>query len=792
MRLALLAVCILLSARAATAQLERPWLDANLPTEARVTALLAAMTLEEKAAQMRSAWRKKPEWMYRPGDLALRPDSLRAHFPHGLGQVTRPSDGFGGDLLTREQTIDLTNRLQRYFVEETRLGIPVFFHEEALHGFAAQGGTSYPQPIALAGSFDTAMVREVFRQIAGEVRSFGAHQVLTPVLDVCRDPRWGRVEETYGEDPFLVAEIAKAAVGGFQGTRDYDGRDSARVLATLKHLTGHGIPEGGNNIGPAFISRRLLREVFLYPFKTVIEAERPGSLMASYNEIDGVPSHANRWMMREWLRGEAGFEGFVVSDYFALRELHESDAQASHHVARDAYEACVLGLRTGINIELPDGDVYLEIPRVVRDGAVDEAVLDELLRPMLAAKFEFGLFEQPYAVARAPSERELQRARDLARTAAVQSMVLLQNRDDRLPLRKTEGLRIAAIGPNMDRELLGGYSGKPLRNVTVLQGLRDSYDDVAYAKGVSITTTSGWGQDSVAFPSYDADEAMIREAEAVAKTADVIVLAIGGNEQTSREAWADNHLGDRPTLELVGRQNDLVDRLAATGKPIVALVFGGRPLALQNVLAKCDAVIQCWYLGQETGVAVSNVLQGRVSPSAKLAISFPRSAGHIPAYYSKKPSADRGYLADETSALLPFGHGLTYSSFDVSAPRLNKTTISPTEGATVSVDVTNTGAMRAAEVVQLYIRDEFATVTRPIRELKGFARVSLAPGERRTVQIPILPRDLSMYDIDMDYVVEPGDFTIMTGTSSDPTQLQSTTLTVRDASGKPARRPGRR
>ena len=774
--LLLLVACFALSAqRSATG----PWLNADLPTDARVTALLAEMTLEEKAAQMIAVWQKKKEWVYDEATLSLRLDSLAAHFPHGVGQVTRPSDARGG--LSRAETVELTNRIQRHLVENTRLGIPAFFHEEALHGFAAKGGTSYPQPIALAGSFDTAMVRAVFGQIASEVRAYGAHQVLTPVLDVCRDPRWGRVEETYGEDPYLVGEIGKAAVGGFQGGRDYDGRDSTRVLATLKHLTGHGIPEAGMNIGPAFLSRRQLREVFLYPFKTVIAAEKPGALMASYNEIDGVPSHANTWMMREWLRGEAGFEGFVVSDYFALRELNQSSAQASHRVARNAYEAAVLGLRAGINIELPDPDVYPSIVQVVRDGAVAESVLDELLRPMLAAKFEFGLFEDPYATARTPTDRDVSRGRLLAREAAVKSMVLLQNRNDRLPLAES-GLKIAAIGPNMDRELLGGYSGQPLKFVTVLDGLRDLYKsaNVTYAKGVTITTTSGWGQDSVAFPTAAADEVTMREAVAVASASDVIVVAIGGNEQTSREAWATNHLGDRPTLQLVGRQNELIDRLAATGKPIVALVFGGRPLALQNVLDKCDAVVQCWYLGQETGIAVANVLSGRVSPSAKLAISFPRSVGHIPAYYSKKPSANRGYLDDETSALFPFGYGLSYTSFRVSAPRLNKATISKTEGATVSVDVTNTGQRRGAEVVQVYVRDEFATVTRPVRELKGFARVTLDPGQTQTVRIPLTAESLSMYDINMDYVVEPGDFTVSVGTSSRPADLQSVKLTVRE------------
>ncbi len=764
----LLVLLVLLAGSRVLAQAphaDRPWLAPGMPTDARVEALIAAMTLEEKAAQMVSAWRQKPLYIY-DDELALKPASMTARFPHGLGQVTRPSDGFGPvGLLSQKQTIDLTNAIQRHFVERTRLGIPTFFHEEALHGFAARGATSYPQPIALAGTFDPALVREVFTEVASEVRAYGAHQVLSPVLDVCRDPRWGRVEETYGEDPYLAGEIGKASVGGFQGGRDWTGRDSNHVMATLKHLTGHGVPEGGNNIGPAFISERYLREVFMYPFKEVIATEKPVSLMASYNEVDGIPSHANVWMLRDVLRGEMGFEGYVVSDYFALRELNESAAQASHHVAKDAYEATVLGLRAGVNIELPDADVYPSIVQVVRDGKVAESVVDSLLRPMLKAKFDMGLFENPYK-SYVDIQPTVDAARPLARRAATQSMVLLQNRGGRLPLSGTPS--VAAIGPNMDRSLLGGYSGEPTYEESVLAGLRAAMgaDRVSYAQGCYITTTSGWGNDSVGFATPEQDEALIEEAVAVAKTQDIIIVAIGGNEQTSREAWATNHLGDRTSLELIGRQNELIDRLAATGKPIVALVFGGRPLALQHVLDKCDAVIQCWYLGQETGGAVADVLTGVANPSGKLAISFPRSVGHIPAHYGRKPSARRGYLADSTSALFPFGYGLSYTSFSVSAPTLSASTIGRDGSVAIAARVTNTGKVAGAEVVQLYIRDLYSSVTRPVLELKGFERVELAPGESTVVNFELSPRHLAFYDVDMAFVVEPGAFEVYVGTSS--------------------------
>ncbi len=763
------------AAKAKALAASRTWMVQGLSTDARVEALLKEMSLEEKVAQMISVWQIKPNVLYKE-DLSLRTDSLRALYPHGLGQVTRPSDAFGG--LTQQQSIDLTNRLQKHFVDNTRLGIPVIYHEESLHGFAGKGGTSYPQPIALAGTFNPELVRRIYTEVAAEVRGFGAHQVLAPVVDICRDPRWGRVEETYGEDPYLAGEMGKAAVGGYQGTRDFDGRDSNRVISTLKHMTGHGVPEGGNNIGPAFLSERYLREVFLYPFKEVIEVEKPGSLMASYNEIDGVPSHANVWMLRDVLRGEMGFKGFVVSDYFALDELGQKASTTGHRLARNNEEASILALRAGINIELPDAAIYPAIASVVKKGLVAEATLDTLLRPMLAAKFELGLFEKPYRSYVSNAGR-LSSNRLLAREVAQQSMVLLQNRGNRLPL--SGPLKIAAIGPNMDRSMLGGYSGVPTYEESALQGLKQAFGaaNVSYGLGAYITTTSGWGNDSVAFSTPAMDEPLMQEAVKLAQSSDVIVVAIGGNEQESREAWGITHLGDRTSLELIGRQNELIDRLAATGKPIVALVFGGRPLAIQNVLDKCDAVVQCWYLGQETGGAVADVLTGKVSPSGKLAISMPRSAGHIPAHYSRKPSARRGYLADSTSALFPFGYGLSYSSFSVSEPVLSKSTITSNESVSVRVTVTNTGKVAAAEVVQLYIRDEYASVTRPTLELKGFQRVQLNPGESKQVELQLSPKQLAFYDINMDFVVEPGEFTISVGTSSRKQDLKAVVLTVR-------------
>ncbi len=759
---------------------DRPlYRDARQPAEARVQDLLARMTLEEKAAQMQCVWNEKATTLV-DADGRFDPDKARAAFAdgHGLGQVGRPSDA-GGGLGARRQA-ELTNAIQRFFLEHSRLGIPVIFHEECLHGQAAPEGTSFPQPIALGATFDPDLVEALYAMTAREARARGAHQALTPVVDVARDPRWGRVEETFGEDPYLVARLGVAAVRGFQGDGAF--RDKTRLIATLKHFAAHGQPEGGMNCGPVNVSERELREVFLMPFKRAIQEAGAISVMASYNEIDGVPSHANRWLLRDVLRGEWGFDGFVVSDYYAIWELHDRPDTHGHHVAADKKEACALAVRAGVNIELPEPDCYRHLVELVRAGVLDEAMLDELVAPMLLWKFRLGLFDDPYVD---PEEAERvvrsEAHRALARRAAEEAITLLKNDGPVLPLDPARLRRVAVIGPNAHRSLLGGYSGRPLHDVSVLDGIRARVGEtveVLYHEGCTITVGGSWNDDEVVLGDPEEDRRLIAEAVAVAEQADVIVLAIGGNEQTSREAWARNHMGDRARLDLVGRQQELVEAMVATGKPVVVLLFGGRPLAIGPVVDAVPAVCVCWYLGQETGHAVAGVLFGDVNPGGKLPISFPRSVGHLPVFYNHKPSARRGYLFDEATPLFPFGFGLSYTTFALSNVRLDPDAIPPDGSTRLYVDVTNTGSRAGTEVVQLYIRDRVSSVTRPVKELRGFARVTLDPGERTTVRFDITPEHLAFYDIHMEYVVEPGDFLLMVGTSSRDADLQHVTLRV--------------
>ena len=753
--------------------------NAALPAARRVKDLLSRMTLEEKAAQMMCVWQKKSETLVNgDGSFDLRKAKAAFKKGHGLGQVGRPSDAGKGK--NAREMAELTNAIQKFFLQNSRLGIPVMFHEECLHGHAAIGGTSFPQPIGLGATFNPELVESLYAMTAEEARIRGTHQALTPVVDVARDPRWGRVEETFGEDPFLVAQLGMAVVRGFQGDASF--KDKKRIVATLKHFAAHGQPESGINCAPANVSMRLLRETFLQPFKDAIQKAGAISVMASYNEIDGVPSHASEWLLRDVLRKEWGFKGFVVSDYYAIWELGYRPDTHGHFVARDKKESCALAVRAGVNIEFPEPDCYLHLVELVRKGVLKESQLDELVAPMLFWKFKMGLFDDPYVN---PDEAARLvgsgKNRKLALQAARETITLLKNTNNLVPLNPGKIKSIAVIGPNADRELLGGYSGRPKFYTSLLEGIRSKVGDrvqVTYCEGCKITMGGSWNQDLVTPSQPKEDRKLIQEAVKVAQQADMVVVAIGGNEQTSREAWSLQHMGDRTSLNLIGRQQELVTAMLSTGKPVIVFLFNGSPLSIQYLNENVPVIFECWYLGQETGHAVADVLFGDCNPGGKLPMTIPRSAGHLPAFYNYKPSARRGYLFDDVSPLHPFGFGLSYTTFAFKNPRLAKNKIRRNESTRLLVDVKNTGRRTGTEVVQMYIRDCVSSVTRPVKELKGFQKISLRPGETQTVALDITPEALAFYDINMKYVVEPGEFEIMVGNSSRDSDLQKTVLTV--------------
>jgi beta-glucosidase len=745
------------------------------------------MTLEEKAAQMMCIWKEKStKLLDANGNFDLQKATAAFKRGHGIGQVGRPSEA-GANPATPDhgrnarQMAELTNAIQKFFIENTRLGIPVIFHEECLHGHAAKDGTSFSQPIALGATFNPALIQRLYAMAAAEARARGVHQAFAPVVDVAREPRWGRVEETFGEDPFLNAQLGISAVRGFHGDASF--RDKKHVIATLKHFAAHGQPESGMNCAPPNVSERMLRETFLFPFKEALQTGGAISVMASYNEVDGVPSHANRRLLRDILRKEWGFKGFVVSDYHGIEELHHRSATHGHFVAKDKREACALAVKAGVNIELPEPDCYLHLVELVRKKVLKESELDELVAPMLYWKFKMGLFDEPYVD---PNEAErivgCEQNRALALEAARESISLLKNERNLAPLNPDQLKTIAVIGPNANRSLLGGYSSVPKNIVTVLDGIRAKVGDrvkVLYSEGCKITRDGGSCQRDEVFPSDpDQDRKQIAQARKVAKQADVIVLCIGCNEQASREAWSLKHMGDRTSIDMIGRQDELVKAMLETGKPVIVFLFNGRPLSINYVAQNVPVIFECWYLGQECGHAVADVLFGDFNPGGKLPITIPRSVGHLPVYYNHKPSARRGYLFDEVSPLFPFGFGLSYTTFEFKKLRLAKKNIRRNESTRVFIDVKNTGKRTGTETVQLYIRDLVSSVTRPVKELKAFTKVSLQPGESKAVELEITPASLAFYDIDMKYTVEPGEFEIMVGNSSRDADLQKVLLNV--------------
>jgi beta-glucosidase-like glycosyl hydrolase len=733
----------------------------QLPVERRVADLLSRMTLEEKVAETHALWKGKRLIEDEKGDFS--PEKAEAVLGNGIGEITRPSEGKG----PRENAL-FSNAIQKYLVEHTRLGIPAILHEESLHGFVARGATSFPQAIALASTWDPALVEKVFGVAALEIRSRGGEQALTPVLDVARDPRWGRTEETYGEDPYLASRIGVACVRGFQGAGPQI--DGEHVIATVKHFAVHGQPESGTNAAPGNYSERIIREVFLPSFEAAIREGKAMSVMASYNEIDGVPSHANHWLLDEVLRREWGFQGFVVSDYSGIEQL-----MSLHHVVGSLEDAGRTALEAGVDLELPDILCYGTLAGQVRSGRISEAVLDRAVARILRAKFLLGLFENPYVDPdRAEKVNNSPEHRQLALQAAREAVILLKNDNHLLPLSRNKIHSLAVIGPNAAQCHLGGYSDDPGRTVSILEGIRAKAGAsvrVTYAEGCKITgnfknSEASWHADKVEPADPAADEAEIAEAARVAKGADVAVVVIGGNEQTSREAWSETHLGDRDDLNLVGRQNDLVKAVAATGTPTVVILINGRPLSIVEVAEKVPAILEGWYLGEETGTAVADILFGDANPAGRLPITFPRSVGDLPDFYNYKPSARRGYLFAKKGPLYPFGFGLSYTTFKYGEPKLEPQKIATDGSTTVSVEVTNTGKVASDEVAELYIRDEVSSVTRPVKELKGFRRVHLSPGETRTLRFVLSPAELSFWNVAMKRVVEPGIFDVMVGPNS--------------------------
>ena len=766
---AIAALCCIAVPAAAQDAARPPYKDPARPVAERVADLLGRMTLEEKVDQLKGG---------RPIEQGVV-DPTGRFTEANLEEVLQRRRRHDHRLTTRELAV-LNNALQRYRLQKSRLGIPSLVFGEALHGFMSYGATSFPQAIALASTWDPDFVKQVFTAVADEMASSGTNNALSPVLDVARDPRWGRTEETYGEDPYLISRMGVAAIQGLQGTGTTI--DRHHVLATMKHYAVHGEPESGSNTAPANFSERTIRETSFVGFRAAVQEAKVGAVMASYNEIDGVPSHVSPWLLDDVLRQEWGFDGYVMSDGGGLQMLADT-----HGVAADYAEAARKALPAGIDFDLSDGAVYRTLVDQVKAGKVPEALVDRATSRVLAAKFRLGLFEDPFVdpayaerITNGPAHRQL------ALQAAQRAIVLLKNDGGLLPLDPARLKTVAVIGPNATDVHLGGYSRDPGpgRGVSPLDGIRarlGALVKVLHAEGCQITTGAqgwlGWYEDNSQPGDPREQESRIRAAVEIARRSEVAIVFVGETEATNREAWSESHRGDRDSLDLLGAQDELIRRVVETGTPTVVFLINGRPLSINQAAEHVPAILEGWLLGQEGGVAIASVLFGDVSPGGKLPITFPRSVGQLPAYYNHKPSRNRSYIFTSREPLFPFGHGLSYTTFALDNVRVEPAEIRPDQGATVRVDVTNTGSREGDEVPQLYVHQRVASVTRPVKELRGFKRVRLKPGEKTTVELTLGPEALALLDANMKPVVEPGLYDLMVG----PNSKDLTTVTLRVA-----------
>ena len=752
-----------------------PYRNASLPVSDRVSDLLCRMTLDEKLAQLGGVWSSSVIEDGRFSDA-----KAREKLAQGTGHITRLG---GATVLGPTAVAEVVNAIQRFLLTQTPLGIPAIIHEESCAGLLARDATCFPQAIGLASTWEPELVEAMTRVIREQMRAVGTRHALAPVLDVARDPRWGRTEETFGEDPYLISQMGIAYVRGLQGPDLREG-----IVATGKHFVGYAASEGGMNWAPAHIAQRELRETYVTPFAAVIKEAHLASVMNAYHEIDGVPLGSSTEYMVDLLRGELGFNGVVVSDYFTIPTL-----LSYHGIARDEGDAARLALEAGIDVELPAVHCYGEPLRAaVQSGTVSMSLVDAAVRRVLRMKFALGLFDNPYVDAGAAAAVfDTAEQRHLARRIAQQSIVLLKN-DGVLPLDPTLS-SIAVIGPNANsvRNLQGDYhypthieamfgavkegdvSPRPdgsvnlaqhfVPTVTVLEGIRRAVSAQAVIHAATGCEILGHSTEGFA------------EAIAAAQKARVAVVVVGDKSGLVDGCTSGESL-DRAELGLPGVQQQLVEAVVATGTPVVVVLINGRPMALPWIAEHVPGLIEAWLPGEEGGAAVADVLFGCVNPGGKLPISLPMTVGQVPVYYNHKPSGGRtnwkgDYVDASTKPLFPFGHGLSYTTFEYANLDISPTQVGAAETVSIRVDVTNVGERSGDEVVQLYVHDVVASVTRPVKELKGFKRIALEPGEKRAVRFDLAASQLAFYDRSMRLVVEPGAIEVLIGSSSEDIRL---------------------
>ena len=754
-----------------------PYRNADLPAEQRVQDLLARMTLEEKVGQLRCTL----AWNYYEiqGKKVVPSESFKKDIKEGnIGMLwaTYRADPWTQKSLANGLNPQLAamagNALQKYVIENTRLGIPLFLAEEAPHGHMAIGTTVFPIGLGMAATWSPETAEAMGRVTSKEVRLQGGHISYGPVLDLSRDPRWSRVEESMGEDPVLTGAIGAAVVRGLGGGRL---SDPYSTIATLKHFIAYGTTEGGQNGNQSIPGTRDLLQNFFPPFRQAIDAGAR-SIMTSYNSLDGIPSSCDSYLYRDILRRQWGFKGFVVSDLYSIDGICET-----HHVAKTLQEAAAMALEAGVDVDL-GGRAYAELIDAVRKGKVSESLVDKACARVLLEKFEMGLFEHPYVdVKAAAKEVRSEASMNVALEAARKSVTLLKNEQNILPLRKD--VKVAVVGPNADNiyNMLGDYTApQDAGNVkTILMGVKEKLPaaNVEYVKGCAVR---------------DVGNSDIDAAVAAARRADVVIACVGGSSardfKTSYKATgaaeadiasvSDMDCGegyDRATLSLLGRQQELLEALKGAGKPIVVIYIEGRPLLKNWAAEHADALLTAYYPGQEGGRAIADVLFGDVNPAGRLPMSVPVSEGQLPVYYNKRAPLPHNYVEMSAASLYPFGYGLSYTTFKYSNLNIAQMGI---HSFKVSFDVTNTGSRDGEEVVQLYLHDREASVVQPMKQLKHFSRVMIKKGETARISFALTPEDLQFIGRDLQPTIESGDFDIFIGPSSAEVALQGT-VTVR-------------
>ena len=724
--------------------------DPNAPIEKRVESLLSKMTLEEKVGQMNQFC--GVEHVSQKDKKAQADNQDAQGFYPGINADTLRNwtkEGRIGSYL-HVLTPEEANELQALAME-SRLGIPLIFGIDAIHGNClAPDNTSYPTSIGLASSFDPEMAYKIARQTALEMRAMNMHWTFNPNIDVARDARWGRSGETFGEDTYLVSQMGLALVNGYQG--DMMGGDD--VLACIKHCIADSQPINGANHAPSDISERTLHEIFLPPYEKAIREGQAGSLMMAHNEINGVPCHKSKWLMEEKMRGEYGFTGFVVSDWMDIERIH-----TLHRTAESRKEAYYQSIMAGMDMHMHGIHWNEEVAELVREGRIPMSRIDESIRRILTAKFRLGLFENPYCnIEEGNKVRLCAEHRATALEAARNSIVLLKN-DGILPLDVKKYKRVLVTGINADDEnIMGDWSApqKPENVTTILEGLREVAPETDF-----VFVDQGLTPKKMTKENVD-------KAASVARTTDLNIVVAGETSLRARsrqKTCGENQ--DRAEIHLYGLQQELVKKVAASGKPTILVIVAGRPQAVVWESENLPAIVNAWEPGMMGGQAVAEILYGKVNPSAKLSMTIPRTAGQVQMYYNHKPSHYRYKLQDiPNEPLYPFGFGLSYTTYEYSDLQLSKSEIAANENIEASVTIKNTGAREGVEIAQLYIRDCISYVTRPVKELKGFQRVALQPGESKRITFTLTPEHLRYYNLEMERVVEPGTFKVMVGGSS--------------------------